>query len=719
MIFQHQRFQIWNSSQHPYKHSLDDLAYSNEAMPGVSGLGSALDYLVAVLYPQSQPAVADVASLPAAGNTINDMRVVSDDGDGKAASYRWEQREGDVAAKWYKIYDLDWGTDSILQQFMLKTQDIYVKQYGYDDLDSSGTPIAGSLAGQRIYGGASASTHLTLYANSGDGTGTQTGFVQFGDNVRPITDSAFDFGTTSERWQKIWTDAIESGTLLATSGSITDSSGAIDFGDENLSTTGSLTAGNITISGDDIVSSSGQVDFADENLTTTGTVTANSVTATGAASSFATATTVGNLTLANGSITDSSGTISFGDENLTSTGTGTFSRVTGGNIRISANEIRALNVNGSIGVYADGTGTIDFNSPTRVVSASFDVTSGNATFTQSVVAISGVGARLDVDNVQIDGNTIATLDANGDLIIAPNGSGLISTSGIFPTTDSVSDLGKSGNVWNSLWLDGSVTDGTSAILATELLALRNIFFRDAARTQAAQAGDALFYDGVSGTYLASVPDSEIAHADLSGLVAGDGGHTQFAMLAGRAGGQTIQGGTVGFQNLTLESTSHASKGSIIAKDRVRPFAAPVYAAGWTGTDLGSGGAGWNDIYSKGEHIGLRLENVGANPSASAQNVGRLVYNTADATAYVDTGTAMSRLGSKRHEVDTSWDGIVTTKVVSGITSVDCTKAIWQLKNNGVDFETMQVPIKATSTSEVTITLGYPLPAGTYRLIGME
>ena len=166
MIFQHQRFQIWNSNQHPYKHNIDDFGYTHQALPGVSGLGSALDYLVAVLYPQSQAAVADVASLPAAGNTINDMRVVSDDGDGKAASYRWEQREGDVTAKWYKIYDLDWGTDSILQGFLLKTQDIYVKQYGYDDLDSAGVPIAGSLAGQRIFGGASANTNLTLYANS-------------------------------------------------------------------------------------------------------------------------------------------------------------------------------------------------------------------------------------------------------------------------------------------------------------------------------------------------------------------------------------------------------------------------------------------------------------------------------------------------------------------------------------------------------------------------
>lgn len=43
---------------------------------------------------------------------------------------------------------------------------------------------------------------------------------------------------------------IEAGTLTLNDGSITDSSGAISFGDENLSTTGTLGAGATTLSGD-------------------------------------------------------------------------------------------------------------------------------------------------------------------------------------------------------------------------------------------------------------------------------------------------------------------------------------------------------------------------------------------------------------------------------------------------------------------------------------
>ena len=77
------------------------------------------------------------------------------------------------------------------------------------------------------------------------------------------------------------------GTLTLADGSITDSSGAISFGNENLSTTGTLASGNATI---------------------TGTVSVSSTL------SAATGSTIGTLTLADGSITDSSGAISFGNE---------------------------------------------------------------------------------------------------------------------------------------------------------------------------------------------------------------------------------------------------------------------------------------------------------------------------------------------------------------------------------------------------------------------
>lgn len=52
-----------------------------------------------------------------------------------------------------------------------------------------------------------------------------------------------------------------------------------------------------------------------------------------------------------------------------------------------------------------------------------------------------------------------------------------------------------------------------------------------------------------------------SHGDLSGLSADD--HTQYALLAGRSGGQTLYGGTDASDDLTLESTSNATKGNVI------------------------------------------------------------------------------------------------------------------------------------------------------------
>lgn len=50
------------------------------------------------------------------------------------------------------------------------------------------------------------------------------------------------------------------------------------------------------------------------------------------------------------------------------------------------------------------------------------------------------------------------------------------------------------------------------------------------------------------------------HGALTGL--GDDDHAQYALLAGRSGGQTLIGGTASGDDLTLQSTSHATRGNI-------------------------------------------------------------------------------------------------------------------------------------------------------------
>lgn len=55
----------------------------------------------------------------------------------------------------------------------------------------------------------------------------------------------------------------------------------------------------------------------------------------------------------------------------------------------------------------------------------------------------------------------------------------------------------------------------------------------------------------------------------------------YALLAGRAGGQTLKGGTAAGENLTLQSTNHATRGRIVVEDAIgTAWAALTFGSGW-------------------------------------------------------------------------------------------------------------------------------------------
>lgn len=719
-VFDKHRFEVWSTVQHPLKHTLSDFAYTNEGLPGVSDVNSAINWLVAVLYPNTKASVATPGDLPALGNTLNDYRVVLDDGDGKNAGYRWEQREGEVSASWHKIYDFDWSTDSILAAFMNITQDLYVYQKGKSDLDASGTVITGLYAGQKVYGGNQANQNLTLAANSGDGTGPHTGYVQVDDSFRPTVTDIYDLGANSFRFKDgFFNGVVRIGDLFLQTGQITDISGQISFDNENLVTTGNYTgatgyltvsveigplAGNaLILSPGSITDESGSISFGNENLSTTGTVT-------GAAGSV-----FGDITLGTGSITSASPAIDFGSNDLATTGTldagdATVTRLDSDNIRIDGNTVSVTNVNGNLNLVANGIGIIDLQS---------DITSLGITATGTVI----VTGQLDVDNITLNGNVISSTNTNGNITFTPNGTGIVETTANFlPSVDATYILGSAAKRFLTAYISGSIHDGTNPFLITTLMTLRSSSFRDLAQTIPAVNGDTLIWDFANSVWLAAAPTSSIDHTTLTNLTLGDSGHTQFVMLAGRSGGQTIQGGTAASENLILESTAHATKGQIRLSDKTVPVTNASFSGSWSGTDLGDSSHYFRDIYTKGEMRGFRLENftTGTLPSNSAQNVGRTVWGTDTSKIYVDTGTTWVAAGASKFLSDTSWDGIITTlDVTVSSTITDARTALWQLCDNANDFERMYVTIKAISATQVRIQVNVPLPAGSYRLIGVE
>jgi hypothetical protein len=194
------------------------------------------------------------------------------------------------------------------------------------------------------------------------------------------------------------------------------------------------------------------------------------------------------------------------------------------------------------------------------------------------------------------------------------------------------------------------------------------------------------------------------------------------MLTGRAGGQIIQGGTLAAQNLIFESTSNLSKGSVLTKDHFKPFTNATYSSGWVGTDLGGTANYFRDVYSKGEFKGFRFENYtfATLPANSPNNLGRAVYTTDTKKILVDDGSSWLPAGVGKFQSDTSWDGVIVTLDVNVSASIqDARTAIWALHDNSNDFDRIYCSIKTISATTVRITVGSPLPAGSYRLIGLE
>ena len=81
-------------------------------------------------------------------------------------------------------------------------------------------------------------------------------------------------------------------------------------------------------------------------------------------------------------------------------------------------------------------------------------------------SINNSASSLTVDNLFLDGNTISSTDTNGNIIFAPDGTGIISvtTAAIVPSGDRADSLGSATNSWDNVYLDGlTFDDGTNVM----------------------------------------------------------------------------------------------------------------------------------------------------------------------------------------------------------------------------------------------------------------
>lgn len=110
---------------------------------------------------------------------------------------------------------------------------------------------------------------------------------------------------------------------------------------------------------------------------------------------------------------------------------------------------------------------------------------------------------------------------------------------------------------------------------TELNAgqLNNLYFTESEHINtSAGAGDAgkpIKLDAAGHIDATMINDADIDHGTTGGLT--DDDHTQYTLLAGRSGGQTLTGGTASGNNLLLQSTSNATKGTVRVNENGSSF----------------------------------------------------------------------------------------------------------------------------------------------------
>ena len=82
-------------------------------------------------------------------------------------------------------------------------------------------------------------------------------------------------------------------------------------------------------------------------------------------------------------------------------------------------------------------------------------------------SINNSASSMTVDNITIDGNTISSTDTNGNIVLAPDGSGTVSvtTAPIVPSGDRADSLGSATNSWDNAYVDGLTFDDGTNVMA--------------------------------------------------------------------------------------------------------------------------------------------------------------------------------------------------------------------------------------------------------------
>lgn len=192
------------------------------------------------------------------------------------------------------------------------------------------------------------------------------------------------------------------------------------------------------------------------------------------------------------------------------------------------------------------------------------------------------------------------------------------------------------------------------------------------------------YNDGSGEITADVIPSAIDHGSLSGLL--DDDHTQYALLAGRSGGQSLKGGSAASENLTISSTDNATKGSILI--------GAVASVDEANTRLGMG------TQSPEQILHLKTSNADFQvKQGSSQTVGAVTSDLITLSIANNSAAFIKAyvIGSDSTLISSAvYERTVRVKNVAGVVTTSITQSDWTDEDTGMSNANAQFVVSGTN-----------------------
>jgi hypothetical protein len=201
-------------------------------------------------------------------------------------------------------------------------------------------------------------------------------------------------------------------------------------------------------------------------------------------------------------------------------------------------------------------------------------------------------------------------------------------------------------------------------------------------------------------------------------------HTQYTLLAGRAGGQSLSGGTAAGNNMTIDSTSNASKGFV----NLQPSGGNVGIRQTTPTHalhVGSGEIGLQNAQiasATGDSLELEANaaNVSLRPTAGSANASLVVGTDGTVTQYNTSGNAANTFRTSGPSVfsgELIANGALTSKSGSATAQFEVNGSGDMFINSNTALSTLEtnainLSMNGTSSTISTTTAELTLQSGT-------